>query len=136
MEIYSRLDSGYSTSTAKVAPSSKNAPDLAHMKYADQQLSDIRQRTQEDKVNISSQALSKFQQEQNASTSNKSVKDDINDRAITDIKKQIEALKQELNKVKYDRSEQAQREKKMLQYQINALNASLLDLLGKKLNAL
>ncbi|WP_286265874.1 hypothetical protein [Thalassotalea atypica] len=114
----------------------KNAESLPHMQYVDKQLSDIKTHVKEDKVSISSQALALFQQEKSQNTNTQSVESSVNDQAIENIKKQLEKLKQELNNIQHDNSEDAKRERRMLQGQINALNASMLDLLGKKLNGI
>ena len=118
---------------------SKDKKSLDHMKYAAKQVSDIPDSLAEDKVSISKAANSAYLDKQTENTndsSNHTIENSIDDNFIESIKKQIEALKQEINQIRYDKSKEAQQTKKMLQLQVNALNASLMDLLGKKLSAL
>lgn len=118
---------------------SKDKKSLDHMIYAAKQVSDISDSLAEDKVSISKAAISAYRDKQTENTNdsgNRTMENSINDNFIESITKQIEALKQEINQIRYDKSKAAQRTKKMLQFQLNTLNASLMDLLGKKLLAL
>lgn len=118
---------------------SKNNESLEHIKYARTQMDEVSNSLAEDKVSISKAAISAYrdkQAENTSSSSTSSIENSISDKNIENIKKQIEALKQEINQIKYDKSKDSQRTKKMLQFQLNALSASLMDLLGKKLSAL
>ncbi len=118
---------------------SKNNDSLEHMKYAQKQVSTVSNTLAEDKVSISKEAFSALNQklqENTSETSKSTIETSINDKNIENIKKQMEALKQQINQLKYDKSEKADRMRRQLQNQVNALNASLLDLLGKKLSTI
>lgn len=86
-----------------------------------------------DKVSLSQQALTKFAQENDSSA--KTVNDLYkNDSLLEEFKEKIRKLKLELNKLKYDDSEQARQKRQQIQGQINAFNAIIMKMLGSKLS--
>lgn len=111
-----------------------NDESLEHMQYVKEQLSSTEKTLKEEKVTISKEALALFKQNTTQTPENKSTEESANDTLLTQIKEQIEAIKQQLSRIKHDKSESAIQQRKQLQLQLNTLNATFLDLLGKKLD--
>ena len=58
------------------------------------------------------------------------------DKMIEDIKEQIEETQRELSALNSDKSEQAEEKRKQLELDLMVLNATLIGLMGKKMDAL
>ena len=114
----------------------KNDSSLEHMKYIDKQLTATPKVLAEEKVTISEQAMALFRQDGTKNSDSKSAEEGINDKLLKQVKEQIESVKQQLSKIKNEQGESAVRQRRQLQLQIATLNASMLDLLGKKLDAI
>lgn len=123
------------TPKADLPASGKNDQSLEHMKYVEKQLNTTQKVLAEEKLTISEQALAMFRQDSIQEQTSTSTSDDKNDKLIGKIKEQIEAVKQKLSRLKNDKGEVAEQERRQLQLQLATLNASMLDLLGKKLDA-
>lgn len=109
---------------------------LEHMKYVERQLASTPKMLEEEKVTISEEALAMFRQDASKTSESKSTEGSANDKLIEQIKEQIENIKQQLSRIKHDKSEEAEQQRRQLQMQLNTLNATMLDLLGKKLDAI
>ena len=137
MDKLTNINTANASTTDKTRASySANDKSLPHMKYAEKQLSSLSETLEDEKVSISQEALTKLRQNSTEQSKGKSIEEQVNDKALENIKEQIEQLKQKLSRIKHEKTEEAQQQRKQLQYQISALNATMLDLLGKKLNAL
>lgn len=117
---------------------STNDESLEHVKKAKESVAYLTSTDalNKDKVNISQQAFSQLSLNKQKTDQADVASTSPIDRALDNIKKQLEKLKQEFDKIKFDKTEAAKVQRNAIQRQINALNASLLDLLGKKLNSL
>lgn len=124
------------SSTQPLSPRGVNDKALEHMKYVEQQLQSTPKLLAEEKVSISAQALALFHHDSTGTVDNSTVKESTNDKLIDNIKQQIEAVKLQLSQIKHDQSEESEQQRRQLQLQLATLNASMLDLLGKKLDAL
>jgi len=113
----------------------KNDEFLEHMQYIEQQLVLTPKMLAKEKVSLSEQALALFRQKP-ATTSNENTQDNINEKLLKQIKAQIETLKRQLSRIKHEKNETTEQQRRQLQLQLATLNASLLDLLGKKLDAI
>ena len=98
----------------------KNDGSLEHMKYVEKQLTSTPKVLAEEKVTISEQALAMFRQEPSETQEATSAADSTNDKLLEEINK----------------GEAADQQRRQLQLQLSTLNASMLDLLGKKLDAI
>ncbi len=115
----------------------KNDESLDHMKYVEQQLTSTPRILAEEKLSISEQALAMFRQDSTKTQGSKeSTPDNTNDKLLEKIKEQIEKVKQQLSRIKNDKGEAADQQRRQLQLQLATLNATMLDLLGKKLDAI
>jgi hypothetical protein len=123
------------TSNLSSTPS-KNDKSLEHMKEVERQLTSTPKVLAEEKVNISEDAYAVLRQEKTEAKEATSSEDSATDRLIERIKEQIEEVKQKLGRLKHDKSEEAAQQRQQLQLQLNTLNATMLDLLGKKLDAI
>lgn len=90
---------------------------------------------QPDKVTLSPEAFEKLRQDTKQSTTGAEKSTDKQQELIEDIKEKIKELEQELKRLRNDKSEQSLEQQKNIQHQIAALNATLLELIGKQLNA-
>lgn len=124
------------SSPQTLAVRGKNNNALDHMKYIDKQLASAPTVLADEKVTISEQALALFRQDGTNNPDRKSAEEGINDKLLKQVKEQIEAVKQQLSKIKNQQGESAVRQRRQLQLQVATLNASMLDLLGKKLDAI
>ncbi|UUO22576.1 hypothetical protein FGD67_04795 [Colwellia sp. M166] len=114
----------------------KNDGSLEHMKYVEKQLTSTPKVLAEEKVTISEQALAMFRQEPSETQEATSAADSTNDKLLEEIKEQIEEVQKKLSRIKNDKGEAADQQRRQLQLQLSTLNASMLDLLGKKLDAI
>ena len=124
----------------------KNDGSLEHMKYVEKQLTSTPKVLAEEKVTISEQALAMFRQEPSETQEATSAADSTNDKLLEEIEKthfplaiskeQIEEVQKKLSRIKNDKGEAADQQRRQLQLQLSTLNASMLDLLGKKLDAI
>lgn len=126
--------SSSTTQLTSVRGNNNNA--LDHMKYIDKQLASTPKVLAEQSVTISEQALALFRQDSTNTADSNSAKEGANDNLLKQVKEQIETVKQQLRKIKNEQGESAVRQRRQLQLQIATLNASMLDLLGKKLDGL
>jgi hypothetical protein len=124
------------SSTQALSPAGVNNEALEHMKYVEQQLQATPKVLAEEKVTLSAQALALFHDESTDIAEKSSIKESTNDKLIDSIKQQVEAVKQQLSQIKHDNSEESAQQRRQLQLQLATLNASMLDLLGKKLDAI
>jgi hypothetical protein len=124
------------SSTQPLSPKGVNNEALEHMKYVEQQLQSTPKLLTEEKVSISAQALALFHQESTDTADKSTVKESTNDKLIDSIKLKIVVVKQQLSQIRHDQSEESTQQRRQLQLQLATLNASMLDLLGKKLDAL
>ncbi|KXJ50531.1 MAG: hypothetical protein AXW17_10275 [Colwellia sp. Phe_37] len=125
-----------SAPTQSLSVREKNNDSLDHMKYVEKQLNSTSKALAEEKVTISEQALAMFRQDPAQAEKATSTSDSTNDKLLEKIKEQIEAVKQKLSRIKNDKGEAADQQRRQLQLQLATLNASMLDLLGKKLDAI
>ena len=114
----------------------KNDGSLEHMKYVEKQLTSTPKVLAEEKETISEQALAMFRQEPSETQEATSAADSTNDKLLEEIKEQIEEVQKKLSRIKNDKGEAADQQRRQLQLQLSTLNASMLDLLGKKLDAI
>tara|TARA_R110002050_G_scaffold234139_2_gene369999 strand:+ start:167 stop:580 length:414 start_codon:yes stop_codon:yes gene_type:complete len=114
----------------------KNDGSLEHMKYVEKQLTSTPKVLAEEKVTISEQALAMFRQEPSETQEATSAADSTNDKLLEEIKEQIEEVQKKLSRIKNDKGEAADQQRRQLQLQLSTLNASMLDLLGKKLDTI
>ena len=91
---------------------------------------------EDDSVSISSQAKEMFAQEQQSQKPATTNQQSTEDKLLEEFQGKIADLKLELRKLQFDDSEQAKQKARQLQNQINAYNAIVIDLLGKKLDSL
>ena len=125
------------TSEQTLSVRTKNDESLDHMKYVEQQLTSTPKILAEEKLSISEQALAMFRQDSTKTQGNeKSTQDNTNDKLLEKIKEQIETVKRQLSRIKNDKGEAVEQQRRQLQLQLATLNATMLDLLGKKLDAI
>ncbi|AZQ85044.1 hypothetical protein EKO29_14280 [Colwellia sp. Arc7-635] len=113
-----------------------NDESLEHMKYIEKQLTSTPATLADEKLTISEEALSLFRQNPTEKSDTASAQETANDKVLEQIKEQIEAVKKQLSRIKNDKGEEAEQQRRQLQVQLATLSASMLDLLGKKLDAI
>lgn len=113
-----------------------NDESLEHMKYIEKQLTSTPATLADEKLTISEEALSLFRQNPTEKSDTASAQEAANDKVLEQIKEQIEAVKKQLSRIKNDKGEEAEQQRRQLQVQLATLSASMLDLLGKKLDAI
>lgn len=113
-----------------------NDESLEHMKYIEKQLTSTPATLADEKLTISEEALSLFRQNPTEKSDTASAQEATNNKLLEQIKEQIEAVRQQLSRIKNDKGEEAEKQRRQLQMQLTTLSASMLDLLGKKLDAI
>lgn len=113
-----------------------NDESLEHMKYIEKQLTSTPATLADEKLTISEEALSLFRHNPTEKSDTASAQETANDKVLEQIKEQIEAVKKQLSRIKNDKGEEAEQQRRQLQVQLATLSASMLDLLGKKLDAI
>lgn len=99
---------------------------------------DARQKLADEKSQLGQKLAEQLNAKRDEAVSGQENESDIErlDKMIEDIKEQIEETQRELSALNSDKSKQAEEKRKQLELDLMVLNATLIGLMGKKMDAL
>ncbi|MFD2167109.1 hypothetical protein ACFSJY_12700 [Thalassotalea euphylliae] len=127
-----RYSSNNTAAPEKISATSYNTPSLNIS-------SEAREKLKEEQASLEKKAVEGLLQqstEETKSTAKSDAEIDKLDELIEQLQERIKEVQRKLAKIRSDNSEEAERERRMLEGELISLNASLINILGKKMDAL